>query len=52
MQYGRRSDQEPRAAAVGSWRDDQLGWVCSRSPEHFTIQIPIAALAGSSALAR
>jgi hypothetical protein len=46
MQYGRRRDQEARTAAVGAWRDDQPGWVCSRSPEHFTIHIATAALVG------
>jgi hypothetical protein len=42
MRYGRRSDQEPHTGAVLAWRDDQVGWVCSRSPAHFTIHIAIA----------
>jgi hypothetical protein len=46
MQYRRRSDQEPDAAAArGTRRDDELGWVCSQSPEHFTLDGASAAMA-------
>jgi hypothetical protein len=42
MQYGRRSDQAPADGAGGTRRDDERGWVCSQSPEHFTLDTAVA----------
>jgi hypothetical protein len=43
MQYGRRSDQDDGGEhRAGTARDDRRGWICSHSPDHFTVDGAVA----------